>query len=128
MNDLILTWSDAGTGGHIRNPEWSDVEAKLIASLGGKGVIGIEGETEDGLGRSIQVRFENGNYLLTFGYETEDECIVRMHQSSQFSSDEVTLLGDIWRSSCIFKNPAIVRQAFNEFFDTGTVSDDLMSE
>ena len=127
MNDLILTWSDAGTGGHIRNPEWRDVEAKLVANLGGKGVIGIEGETEDGLGRSIQVRFEDGKYLLTFGYETEGDWIVRMYQNRESESDEITLLGDVWRSNCICWDPAIVRQAFNQFFDTGAVPDDLMN-
>lgn len=127
MNDLLLTWSDAGTGGHIRDPEWGDVEAKLIANLGGKGVIGIEGETEDGLGRSIQVRFEDGKYLLTFGYETRDDWIVRTYQNGEPTLEEITLLGDIWRSNCICRDPAIVRQAFSQFFDTGAVSDDLMN-
>ncbi|MFY8063175.1 MAG: DUF6911 family protein [Usitatibacteraceae bacterium] len=127
MNDLLLTWSDAGKGGHIKNPEWSDVDAKLSANLGGKGVIGIEGETEGGLGRSIQVRFEDGKYLLTFGYETEDDWIVRMYQNGESRSDEITLLGDVWRSNCICRDPAIVRQAFNQFFYTGTVSDVLMN-
>lgn len=127
MKDLLLTWSDAGKGGHIKNPEWDDIEAKLITNLGGNGVIGVEGETESGLGRSIQVRFENGMYLLTFGYETADDWIVRMYQNGESRSDEITLLGDVWRSNCICRDPAIVRQGFNQFFDTGTVSDELMN-
>jgi hypothetical protein len=127
MKDLLLTWSDAGKGGNIRSPEWGDIEAKLIANLGGAGVIGVEGETADGLGRSIQVRFEDGKYLLTFGYETDGDWIVRMYQNGESRSDEITLLGDVWRSNCVCRDPAIVRQAFNQFFDTGTVSDVLMN-
>jgi hypothetical protein len=127
MKDLLLTWSGSDGGGNIRNPEWADIEAKLITNLQGSGVIGVEGETEDDLGRSIQVRFEDGKYLLTFGYETEDDWIVRMYQNGESKSDEITLLGDVWRSNCICRDPAIVRQAFNQFFDTGTVSDELMN-
>ncbi len=127
MKDLLLTWSAAGNGGHIRNPGWCDIEAKLLTNLEGQGVIGVEGETEGGLGRSIQVRFEDGKYLLTFGYETEDDWIVRVYQNGESRSDEITILGDVWRSNCICRDPEIIRQAFAQFFDTGSVSKELIN-
>lgn len=127
MKVAILSWTRDTEGGNLRNPEWHSVDEKLNALGSGAGTITLDGEGEDGFQKSLQVRFEDGKYLLTFGYETEDDWIVRMHQNGESDSDKTTLLGDVWRSSCICRNSAIVRQALNQFFDTGTVSDALMS-
>ncbi len=129
MKIAILSWTRDTEGGNVRNPEWHSVDEKLraLGAGAGAGTITLDGEGEDGFQRSLQVRFEDGKYLLTFGYETDDDWIVRMYQNGESRSDEITLLGDVWRSNCICRDPAIVRQAFNQFFDTGTVSDDLMN-
>jgi len=127
MKFSILSWSNCGVGGNTRNPNWSDVNEKLNIMESGRGVVTLDGDEENGFEKSLQVRFEDGKYLLTFGYETEGDWLVRMYQNGESRSDEITLLGDVWRSNCICRDPAIVRQAFNEFFNTGTVSDDLMN-
>lgn len=127
MKVAILSWTRGTEGGNVRNPEWHSVDEKLRALEAGTGTITLDGEGEDGFQKSLQVRFEDGKYLLTFGYETEGDWVVRMYQNGESKSDEITLLGDVWRSNCICRNPAIVRQAFNQFFDTGAVSDVLMN-
>lgn len=127
MKVAILSWTRDTEGGNLRDPQWHSVDEKLNALGSGAGTITLDGEGEDGFQKSLQVRFEDGKYLLTLGYETEDDWIVRVYKNEDSGSDEITLFGDVWRSNCICRNPAIVRQAFNQFFDTGTVSDDLMS-
>lgn len=114
-------------GGNIRKPNWSDVNKKLMVLESGGGTVTLDGDEENGFEKSLQVRFEDGKYLLTFGYETEDDWLVRTYQNGESRSEEITILGDVWRSNCICRDPVIVRQAFKQFFDTGTVSDDLMN-
>ena len=127
MKVAILSWTRDTEGGNVRNPEWHSVDEKLTALGAGAGTITLDGEGEDGFQKSLQVRCEDGKYLLIFGYETEGDWIVRMYQSGESRSDEITLLGDVWRSNFVCRDPAIVRQAFNQFFDTGTVSEALMN-
>jgi hypothetical protein len=128
MKVIRLSWTYDITGsGNVRNPEWLDIDEKLKAIKLGAGTVSLGGEEENGFQKSIQVRFEDGKYLLTFGYETESDWIVRMYQNGESRSDEITILGDVWRSNCICRDPEIIRQAFAQFFDTGSVSKELIN-
>lgn len=126
MKFSILSWGHGAEGGNLRNPEWHSIDEKLKALEIGVGAITLDCEEDNGFQKSLQVRFENGNYLLTFGYETEDDWVVLTYKNDDSVSEEIALLGDVWRNNCICRNPAIVRLAFNHFFCTGTVPDVFM--
>jgi hypothetical protein len=65
MKFTILSWSNCGVGGNIRKPNWSDINDKLMVLETGGGTITLDGDEENGFEKSLQVRFEDGKYLLT---------------------------------------------------------------
>lgn len=75
MNEnLILSWtgssrSAAGIGGMLSNPDWASVEERLDQSVRLGGTVALDSEDENGCSRSLQVRGENGRFIVTFGIE-----------------------------------------------------------
>ncbi|WP_172205310.1 hypothetical protein [Niveibacterium sp. COAC-50] len=128
MPDHILSWSTANGGGNQNVPAWTDVLPYLEEVRNGGGVVTLD-TIEDARTtyRSLQVRSEAGNYLLTLGEETDDDWEVRTYHNPNSKESRVELLGDYWDAKMIFRNFEVVVAAFKEFYELGNVSVALLS-
>ncbi|MGE2624755.1 DUF6911 family protein, partial [Escherichia coli] len=74
----------------------------------------------------LQVRAENGFYVIMLGEIFEDEYRVRTYWASSNepndTATEMSILGDHWPKRQLIKNFDLVINIFKEFFDTGTIS------
>ena len=75
----------------------------------------------------LQVRAENGNYMLTLGEETDDDYMVRFYWDQSLPNDNLLILGDYWPERQLTKDFELVVRVFKEFFDTGNVSADILN-
>ncbi|TDY96884.1 DUF6911 family protein [Herbaspirillum huttiense] len=129
--NFILSWtashrSAARIGGMLSNPDWASVEEKLDQSVRLGGTVTLDFEDENGCSRSLQVRGENGRFIVTFGMEVDGDWIVRAYKNAMVESQDVEILGDIWNSRLVCTEKPIVFAIFSDFFETGSVSKTLM--
>jgi len=75
----------------------------------------------------LQVRAENGNYMLTLSEETDDDYRVRFYWDQSLPDDKSLILGDYWSERQLIKDFELVVMVFKEFFDTGNVSADILN-
>ncbi|WP_410003278.1 DUF6911 family protein, partial [Klebsiella pneumoniae] len=75
----------------------------------------------------LQVRAENGYYLITLGEIVEDEYQVRTYWDSSKPDTGVLILGDYWPESQLTEDCEFVVKILKEFFDTGNVSKELLN-
>jgi hypothetical protein len=105
-------------------PKWTAVEEKLQTVLPNAGTVTLDTEDEHGRSYSLQMRADNGKYLITLGVETEDDWVVRTYHNPtiQSSNKKVEIIGDLWKEQMICLDKEIVMAVFKEFFETGDVS------
>jgi hypothetical protein len=133
MDRLNLSWGISitfpGYGGNIDCPEWETVEGKLQTVLPIAGTVTLDAEDKHEKSRSLQLRAENGKYLITLGMETEDDWVVHTYHNpaAQSPNERVEILGDFWAEQMICIDKEIVMAIFKQFFDTGDVSTTYLS-
>ncbi|WP_435928483.1 DUF6911 family protein [Dryocola sp. BD613] len=123
-----MSWTLDENGGNQRISNWNDILNQLEKLQGKEGSLtldiltSIESEVE-----MLQVRVENGYYLITLGEIVEDEYQVRTYWDHSKSDTEIIILGDRWSERQLTRDFDLVVRIFKEFFDTGNVSTDLLS-
>lgn len=133
MKMICLSWTVQadfpGTGGCIYDPAWELVAEKLESVLRISGSVTLDAEDDADRSRSLQVQVERGSFLLTLGVETETDWIVRVFENPHVSppGEMIALGGGLWNSMKICNEPEIVRSAFQEFFESGDVSEQYLS-
>lgn len=128
MPDHIVSWSTANGGGNQEVPRWADVLLHLEEVRNRAGVVTLDTiEDERTTYRSLQVRSEAGNYLLTLGEEIDGDWDVRSYNNSDAKEGRVELLGDYWDAKSIFRSFGVVIVAFKEFYETGNVGVAILS-
>lgn len=129
MKNLILLWSHNQEGGNVRNPSWDIISKQLEFLDLGQGTLTLEGENELEQTRSLQVRYENKKYLLTYGFDNGEDWLVRTYKPLKKCNKNSTeiILGEMWGSSSIFSDSAIAKAAFAEFFEIGNISGEWVS-
>lgn len=125
MSKLRLSWSTSPKGGSIEPTCWNDVLIRLDSLLKTGGTVTIDQlDDENYLISEIQTRAEKGMYLVTF--LNEDDEVMTIMDSSQ--PDEMVLIhGDYWPARQTTKDFDLVVKVFKEFFDTGSVSKDILN-
>jgi hypothetical protein len=125
--NLILSWTISaqsmhGDGGCVANPDWLVVKEKLSKSLNLGGTITLDAEDSNGRSQSLQVRAENGMYVVTFGTESESGWDVRTYKKPAEKSENIAILGEVWDASVVCSELSFIVAIFDEFFSTGGVS------
>ncbi len=125
-----LSWSlkASALGGAERCTEWFRVQEMLDKARIESGTVTLT--IIDGPGKGaidLQARCDRSNYLLTLGEDNGKEYFVRSYTNAA-STGDVEILGDMWDAKMVFYDFTIVIRAFEEFFRTGDVSSDLLSE
>lgn len=118
-----MSWTLKGYGGNKQVSTWSDILNQLEQLQGREGTLTLDMlmRSESGA-EMLQVRTENGYYLMTLGEIFEDEYQVRTYWDPSGNDDEVMILGDCWPIRQITENFDIVVKVFKEFTCTGNVS------
>ncbi|WP_311791351.1 MULTISPECIES: DUF6911 family protein [Pantoea] len=118
-----MSWTLNGYGGNKQVSTWSDILNQLEQLQGREGTLTLDMlmSSESGA-EMLQVRTENGYYLMTLGEIFEDEYQVRTYWDPSGNDDEVMILGDCWPIRQITENFDIVVKVFEEFTCTGNVS------
>lgn len=113
-----------GIAGNKDYPLWEMVEQKLQEILPNAGTVTLDTEDQNKLHRSLQVRAENGNYLMTLGVDTGEDWMVRTFSQpdQQVSNEMIEILGDIWLAKIVCHEKQVVTDIFKEFYETGDVS------
>ncbi|CCP02027.1 hypothetical protein BN439_0939 [Erwinia amylovora Ea644] len=118
-----MSWTLDGSGGNKPVSAWNDIQNQLEQLQGREGTLTLDILTsiETGAG-TLQVRTENGYYLMTLGEIFEDEYQVRTYWDPSKLDTEIMILGDRWSARQVTKNFDIVVKVFEEFTSTGNVS------
>ncbi|WP_313656157.1 DUF6911 family protein [Pantoea sp.] len=125
---LSLKWTFNNQGGKKKSPAWEQVEEYLIKLEGEAGTLTLVVLDGADVGPDmLQVRAENGNYMLTLGEETDDDYRVRFYWDQSRPNDKLLILGDYWSGQQLTKDFELVVRVFKEFFDTGNVSGDILN-
>jgi hypothetical protein len=125
MKNLFLAWTRNNEGGRVDKVSWPDIAEALQYVKNGEGTITLDLEDDDGRQRSLQVQYESEKYLITLGMETNSDWIVKGYRDINASTENVLILGDSWRGDNICYDAKRIHIAFEQFFNTGDVSDDV---
>lgn len=131
IGNSIVSWaisdkSAVSKGGSLINPEWREIEGKLLRVLTGSGTVTLDTEDEGGCSCSLQVRAEAGMFVITFGAEIEGDWIVRAYRNQFAEPEKVLILGDVWSARAVCNDSSVVMVVFDEFFNTGHVSERVL--
>ncbi|APR78302.1 Hypothetical protein A7982_03649 [Minicystis rosea] len=137
MSTMRLSWGfDPGPKAraeHLAAPTWADVEDKLARlAAAHTGSIKLELQPAPTLGpQSLQAIAENGTYLVMLGEMIEvdgdvDHNVRTLYDASA-TPGKTLIMGDFWDARQTSREPAVVRDVFKDFFETGDVSADKLS-
>ncbi|MFZ6759281.1 DUF6911 family protein [Undibacterium sp. Ji50W] len=123
-----LAWTEnvafPGQGENIDCPDWVTIKDKLQNLLNSSGVVKLEAEDEWDRSKCLDVNIEKNMYFLTLGEETEDNWIVKTYKNPDVEppGEMVEILGNRWNNQSICFDAKLVLMIFEEFFNTGSVS------
>ncbi|WP_262815342.1 DUF6911 family protein [Enterobacter cloacae] len=123
-----MSWTLDEIGGNkqIQNLDMVLNQFKLIQGKKGTLTLDILNSSDDSA-EMLQIRTENGYYLITLGEIVKDEYQVRTYWDSSKPDTGILILGDYWPESQLTKDSEFIVKILKEFFDTGNVSKELLS-
>jgi hypothetical protein len=125
MNKLLLSWCISQKGGSQYFPYWEDIYGLLNKLKLSYGSVSIDRlDHENYLISEIQVKMENGFYLVTL--LNEDDDVLSLSDPIQ-SDKKIFILGDSWSISQTTQDFDLVIRIFKEFFETGDVSKEILN-
>ncbi|EED9464933.1 hypothetical protein NWL46_003896 [Salmonella enterica] len=123
-----MSWTLDETGGNKQISNWDMVLNQFKQIQGKKGTLTLDIlNSGDDSAEMLQVRTENGYYLITLGEIVEDEYQVRTYWDSSKPDIGIVILGDYWPESQLTKDCELIVKILKEFFDTGNVSKELLN-
>lgn len=123
-----MSWTLNETGGNKQISNWDMVLNQFKQIQGKKGTLTLDIlNSGDDSAEMLQVRTENGYYLITLGEIVEDEYQVRTYWDSSKPDIGIVILGDYWPKSQLTKDSELIVRILKEFFDTGNVSKELLN-
>ncbi|MCX5575265.1 hypothetical protein OSH03_14990 [Enterobacter sp. E-TC7] len=123
-----MSWTLDEIGGNkqIQNLDMVLNQFKQIQGKKGTLTLDILNSSDDSA-EMLQIRTENGYYLITLGEIVEDEYQVRTYWDSSKPDTGILILGDYWPETQLTKDSEFIVKILKEFFDTGNVSKELLS-
>lgn len=123
-----MSWTLDEIGGNkqIQNLDMVLNQFKQIQGKKGTLTLDILNSSDDSA-ELLQIRTENGYYLITLGEIVEDEYQVRTYWDSSKPDTGIMILGDYWPESQLTKDSEFIVKILKEFFDTGNVSKELLN-
>lgn len=123
-----MSWTLDEIGGNKQIQNLDMVLNQFAQIQGKKGTLTLDIlNSSDDSAEMLQIRTENGYYLITLGEIVEDEYQVRTYWDSSKPDKGIVILGDYWPESQLTKDSEFIVKILKEFFDTGNVSKELLS-
>ncbi|HDS2776359.1 TPA: hypothetical protein QIE21_003940 [Enterobacter bugandensis] len=123
-----MSWTLDKIGGNKQIQNLDMVLNQFAQIQGKKGTLTLDIlNSSDDSAEMLQIRTENGYYLITLGEIVEDEYQVRTYWDSSKPDTGIVILGDHWPESQLTKDSEFIVKILKEFFDTGNVSKELLS-
>ncbi|NUE67719.1 hypothetical protein [Snodgrassella sp. ESL0253] len=114
-----------------RSPTIEDINNSLDLFVLNSGVLYLEQNEEEGnIPFRLTLYAENQKYLVMFGKsnpEVDDDVEVRTFWDDTRAPGLISLQGDLWDNRTISENFSLVRKAFNEFYQTGDIDQNIVS-
>lgn len=113
----------------ISDPNYQSVEGALLSLKESNGVIGLRLQPEPETGPyELTMYSDNGHFLLMLNeYDDDGDSNVRSINQSRSDSELIPILGDYYSANSITCDFQLVCSIFEEFIDTGNVSEHLMN-
>lgn len=133
MDTLNLSWAIGNSfprkGGNIDSPSWSMANEKLNQILVEAGSVRLEFTNENYETKSVQVRANNGRYMVMFGFDFDGDWVVKTCKNQYIKppGEMVEFDGDMWNSQIIISDSSLIFLVAEEFFLTRNVSDKYVS-
>jgi hypothetical protein len=122
---MDLSWtlleSDVWVGGGKKQSDWPFIQEIVHRILSNKGTATLELKNTESLIRSLQVRAEDGQFVVMYGVETEKDWVVHSFQNSSIDAEKIFILGNLWSAHQVCKDKSLVLAVFEEFFFLGRV-------
>ncbi len=131
MPQFRLSWREKidpfRYGGMVNDPSWSDVQDRLhaILSFGGSVVLHIVDPPSLGP-QQLEVIADSGRFFLGLAELTEDDHEVRIFYDGNAKGNLVAVFGDYLDDRTLCGDRQLVYQCFEEFFQTGDVTRELL--
>src|SRR5437868_3957359 len=117
---MDMWWAVGDEGGHVAEPEWADIRARLHEISLRSGIVEVESKSASGQLRSLQVRADNGAYVLTLGEESAEGWLFRILRQASADAGTLDILGDAWNAGLSGHDLDAVVGIFEPFVLTGT--------
>ncbi|MDH0749411.1 hypothetical protein N5D61_24100 [Pseudomonas sp. GD03842] len=129
---FLISWtlSSGGntTGGHNDVEGWDEVLCRLESMKLHAGSMCLEWMDAPETGPySMDLIADDGRYLITLLEATRDDSEVRSFTNPAAVAEMVCMLGDLWDARYLTSDFGLVRNLFNEFFETGDVSREVLN-
>ena len=113
------------------SPTIEDINNSLDLFVSNSGVLYLEQNKEEGnIPFRLTLYAEKQKYLVMFGKsnpEVDDGVEVRTFWDDTRAPGLISLQGDLWDNRTISENFSLVRKAFNEFYLTGDIDQNIVS-
>ncbi|WP_239352401.1 DUF6911 family protein [Snodgrassella communis] len=114
-----------------RSPTIEDINNSLDLFVSNSGVLYLEQNEEEGnIPFRLTLYAEKQKYLVMFGKsnpEVDDDVEVRTFWDDTRTPGLISLQGDLWDNRTISENFTLVRKAFNEFYLTGDIDQNIVN-
>ncbi len=127
----LLTWTIDGpsgsTGGKLKDPSAQDVAEKLGTLRSGDGSLTLDLSGSNDTEKSLQVLADAGRYIVTLGYDTDDDYEVRSFNGPKGDLRMVEIGGNLYRSDSVCADHSVVSDIVLMFLKDGDVPANLLS-
>lgn len=111
-----VSWTLGETGGNKQISNWDMVLNQFKLIQGKKGTLTLDIQNSgDNSAEMLQIRTENGYYLITLGEIFEDEYQVRTYWDSSKPDTKMVILGDYWPESQLTKDCELIVKILKSF-------------
>jgi len=93
----------------------------------GYGSLTLDIHDDDTGAQMLQIRAENGHYLVMLGEIVNDDYEVRTYYNGKDTEEKISILGDYWPKNQTATNFSIITQVISDFFHTGNVRKELLN-
>jgi hypothetical protein len=128
---VLLTWTlnkpTGVEGGRLSNPAARDVEEKLLGLDDTGGSLTIDMSEDSGSEKSLQVLAHAGQFVVTLGYETDDDYEVRSYNGPRENLRMIEIGGNLHRSDSVCNDHELVSKIVLGFLETGDAPAQLLS-
>ena len=132
MSSLSMSWTlgygQNCRGGNKKGVSWADIEKTLLEVQEHSGTVTLDVVDGAAIGpQSLQVEKEGNFSILSLGEYDGEDYNVRSFTNDSTEEQPIEILGNLWDARMVCSEFNLVIKIFKELFETGNVSQKLLS-